>query len=114
MGGVLVMGHRGTGKSTAIRALVNVLPKIKAVKNCMFNCFPSKEIGVCSRCKKGEKLVSEYRSVPVVNLPLGATEDRIIGSLGIQKALRSGDKQLEPGCLQALTEDFYMLMKLIY
>ena len=84
MGGVLVMGHRGTGKSTAIRALVNVLPKIKAVKNCMFNCFPSKEIGVCSRCKKGEKLVSEYRSVPVVNLPLGATEDRIIGSLDIQ------------------------------
>ena len=52
--------------------------------------------------------------MPVVNLPLGATEDRIIGSLDIQKALRSGDKQLEPVYLQALIEDFYMLMKLIY
>ena len=108
MGGVLVMGHRGTGKSTAIRALVNVLPKIKAVKNCMFNCFPSKEVVACSRCKNAKKLVSEYRSVPVVNLPLGATEDRIIGSLDIQKALRSGDKQLEPACLQALIEFLYV------
>ena len=106
MGGVLVMGHRGTGKSTAIRALVNVLPKIKAVKNCMFNCFPSKEVVACSRCKNAEKLVSEYRSVPVVNLPLGATEDRIIGSLDIQKALRSGDKQLEPGLLASANRGF--------
>ena len=51
--------------------------------------------------------------MPVVNLPLGATEDRIIGSLDIQKALRSGDKQLEPGLLASANEDFYMLMKLI-
>ena len=106
MGGVLVMGHRGTGKSTAIRALVNVLPKIKAVKNCMFNCFPSKEVVGCDRCKNAEKLVSEYRSVPVVNLPLGATEDRIIGSLDIQKALRSGDKQLAPGLLASANRGF--------
>ena len=79
----------------------------------MFNCFPSKEIGACSRCKNAEKLVSEYRSVPVVNLPLGATEDRIIGSLDIQKALRSGDKQLEPGLLASANRGFYMLTKLI-
>ena len=72
----------------------------------MFNCFPSKEIGACSRCKNAEKLVSEYRSVPVVNLPLGATEDRIIGSLDIQKALRSGDKQLEPGLLASANRGF--------
>ena len=99
-------GNEPSNRSTAIGALTNVLPKIKAVKNCVFNCLPSEEIGVCSRCKNAEKLVGEYRTVPVINLPLGATEDRIIGSLDIQKALRSGDVSSRV-CTSA-NRDFYI------
>ena len=106
MGGVLVMGHRGTGKSTAIRALANVLPKIKTVKGCSFNCYPQTELVKCPDCISKAKLVSTYKSVPVVNLPLGATEDRIIGSLDIQKALRVGEKELEPGLLASANRGF--------
>ena len=106
MGGVLIMGHRGTGKSTAIRALTHVLPKIRVSKNCVFNCSPENKEELCSSCVKKNKLVSEYRQVPVVDLPLGATEDRIVGSLNIQKALSEGEKELEPGLLASAHRGF--------
>ncbi len=99
VGGVLVMGDRGTGKSTAIRALAALLPKMPVVAGCAYNCDPDKSRpGLCGLCdNKSAKTGST--SLPVVDLPLGATEDRVIGSLDIEKALHSGEKAFEPGLL---------------
>ena len=84
IGGVLIRGEKGTGKSTAVRALTEILPKISVVKGCPFNCSPSNDASLCPNCasalKKGEKLPIEKRKMKVVDLPLGVTEDRLIGS----------------------------------
>src|ERR671914_541231 len=78
IGGVLIMGHRGTGKSTAVRALAELLPPITCARGCDFNCDPSDERSLCDECSArldaGEKLKGERQRVPVVELPLGATE----------------------------------------
>src|SRR3712207_4224193 len=80
VGGVLITGHRGTGKSTAVRALADLLPPLSAVRGCAFNCDPEAAAELCGDClarlDEGGKLPRERRSVPVVELPLGATEDR--------------------------------------
>lgn len=103
IGGVLVFGDRGTGKSTAIRGLAALLPKMRAV-DCTYNCDP--EAGddyLCQECRtrKAEKgsLKSRQVPVPVVDLPLGATEDRVIGALDLERALTKGEKAFEPGLL---------------
>ena len=101
VGGVLVMGDRGTGKSTAIRALAALLPKIDTVAGCPYNCDPSvPKAGLCEPCK-GAKNPDTVTSIPipVVDLPLGATEDRVVGALDIERALHAGEKAFEPGLL---------------
>ncbi len=104
VGGVLVFGDRGTGKSTAIRALAALLPKIAAVRDCFYNCDPDAAADeLCDACRQtvadGGQLKSQRRPVPVVDLPLGATEDRVIGALDLEKALHHGEKAFEPGLL---------------
>jgi len=102
IGGVLVFGDRGTGKSTMVRSLAALLPQMKAVEACMYHCDPSSS-NLCSNClaliQVGKKLKVKTMSAPVVDLPLGATEDRIVGSLDIEKALSQGVKSFEPGLL---------------
>ncbi|MGQ4873495.1 MAG: ATP-binding protein [Promethearchaeia archaeon] len=103
IGGVLLTGHQGTGKSTAVRSLVEVMPKIEVVKGCQFSCDPNSDFDdLCDLCKekkeKGE-LETEFREMRLVNLPLGVTEDMVCGSLSIDKVLTEGIKALQPGLL---------------
>jgi len=75
IGGVLIMGHRGTGKSTAVRALGDLLPQIVAVTGCPYNCDPEDKRNLCDECRRSADFTSVQMPVPVVELPLGATED---------------------------------------
>jgi Mg-chelatase subunit ChlI/Mg-chelatase subunit ChlD len=103
IGGLLIRGPKGSGKSTIVRALADVLPKIKVVKDCPFNCSPYNPSNMCPKCgekyKKGEKMSMEEREMVVVDLPLGCTEDRVVGSLDVEKAIKHGIEALEPGIL---------------
>jgi magnesium chelatase subunit I len=102
VGGVLVFGDRGTGKSTAIRALAALMPKMEVVAGCPYNCAPdAAKPGLCAQCRPGEAHNPGVRRepMPVVDLPLGATEDRVIGALDLERALRDGEKAFEPGLL---------------
>jgi magnesium chelatase subunit D len=105
--GVLVRGEKGTGKSTAVRALAELLPDIEIVR-CPFNCSPNNTSLQCNTCNakymRGEKLPTLKRKIRVVELPLGATEDRVVGTLDIEKALREGIKALEPGILAEVNQ----------
>lgn len=102
VGGVLAFGDRGSGKSTAVRALAALLPKMKVVAGCRYNCDPDKPAEFCDECRaraaKGA-LKSVQVPVPVVDLPLGATEDRVVGALDLERALARGEKAFEPGLL---------------
>lgn len=103
VGGVLILGHRGTAKSTAVRALGELLPPIAVVDGCRYGCDPSGNGERCDDCRArteaGGKLRARKVGVPVVDLPLGATEDRVAGTLDIERALRSGEKAFEAGLL---------------
>jgi magnesium chelatase subunit I len=102
VGGVLVLGDRGTGKSTAVRALAALLPRMKATVGCRYACDPAAAPGACDRCdtlKSGKRVKSHLVPVPVVDLPLGATEDRVVGALDLERALTAGEKVFEPGLL---------------
>jgi magnesium chelatase subunit I len=100
IGGVLVFGDRGTGKSTAVRALADLLPPIRAVAGCAYNCDPAAPAPACPHCSGGGgRLKAETRPTPVVDLPLGATEDRVVGALDLERALTRGEKAFEPGLL---------------
>jgi len=105
IGGVLIRGERGTGKSTAVRALAKLLPQLRIVRSCPFNCDPDNIETLCSLCKekleKEEKLEVDEREMHVVEIPLGVTEDRVVGSLDIECAIREGVRALEPGLLAA-------------
>jgi magnesium chelatase subunit D len=98
IGGVLIKGDKGTGKTTAVRALADLLPPLKVVKGCPFNCDPDDHDSLCDSCKS-EDFEVETKSMRVVELPLGSTEDRVVGSINIEKALKEGLKALEPGIL---------------
>jgi len=109
IGGVLMMGHRGTGKSTAVRALADLLPGRWVVRECLYNCDPGDTRELCPECthlltEKG-KLARQRAAVPVVDLPLGATEDRVCGSIDIERALQ-GVKAFEPGLLARANRGF--------
>ncbi len=105
IGGVLIRGERGTAKSTAARALAALLPSVKTVENCRFGCDPEKPATWCTECRdraaKGEKLESVTRLTPFINLPVSATEDRVVGTLDIEKAIQKGVRAFEPGVLAA-------------
>ena len=109
IGGVLVFGDRGTGKSTAVRALAALLPKMKMVVGCPYNCAPEKPAGLCASCGEGKaksEPKSALRAAPVVDLPLGATEDRVVGALDLERALSHGEKRFEPGLLANANRGF--------
>ena len=109
VGGVLIRGEKGTGKSTAVRALAELLPEIKVVQGCPFNCDPEDISEMCPYCREKvlessqnrelKALKTENRPTRVVDLPLGSTEDRVLGSLDIETAIKEGKKSLEPGIL---------------
>ncbi|RJS71903.1 MAG: putative cobaltochelatase [Candidatus Syntrophoarchaeum sp. WYZ-LMO15] len=103
IGGVLIKGEKGTAKSTAVRALAHLLPEIEVVKDCPFGCNPKNKHEMCSSCKSkienGEKVEVTRRPMKVVDLPINATEDRVVGTLDIEHAIKKGEKRFEPGIL---------------
>ena len=103
IGGVMIMGDRGTGKSTTIRAIADLLPKIKIVKDDPFNSHPTDlelmSTDVLNQYRDFDNLETDELKTPMVDLPLGATEDRVCGTIDIEKALTEGVKALEPGLL---------------
>lgn len=105
IGGVLIRGERGTAKSTAARALAALLPEIEVVADCPFGCDPSQPNTLCDYCRArveaGETLPVAYRRTRVVDLPVSATEDRVVGTLDIEQAIKRGEKKFEPGVLAA-------------
>jgi magnesium chelatase subunit D len=103
IGGVLIMGHRGTGKSTAVRALADLLPQISVVEGCPYNCDPG---DACDQCRESKKVARKSVAVPVVELPLGATEDRVCGTIDIERALSAGRKAFDPGLLARANRGF--------
>ena len=106
IGGVLALGDRGTGKSTAVRALARSLPTIRTVAGCPFHCDPDEAAQQCSLCRGRATFDVEERVVPVVDLPLGAGEDRVTGGLDIEAALARGEKRFEPGLLGRANRGF--------
>ena len=110
IGGILIMGHRGTGKSTAVRALADLLPAISVVSGCAYRCDPKDEQSLCTECKgktaSGARRKPEPATVSVVDLPLGATEDRVCGTIDIERALTDGVKSFEPGLLARANRGF--------
>lgn len=105
IGGVLIRGERGTAKSTAARALAELLPDIEVVADCLYACDPRDEHGLCDSCLgrmgSGEALPTALRRTRMVELPVSATEDRVVGTLDIEHALKTGEKRFEPGVLAA-------------
>jgi len=105
IGGVLIRGERGTAKSTAARALAALLPSVKVVGGCRFGCDPENPVTWCTECRErasqGEELPSVLIPTPFVNLPVSATEDRVVGTLDIEKAIQKGERHFEPGVLAA-------------
>jgi magnesium chelatase subunit I len=102
LSGVLIFGDRGTGKSTAVRALAALLPDMAAVAGCAYACDPADSMNLCENCRERQlkgNLPVLRATVPVVDLPLGATEDRVIGALNLERALADGTKVFEPGLL---------------
>jgi len=109
VGGVLVLGDRGTGKSTAVRALAALLPRMRVVAGCRYACDPNAPAACVEGCGLG-RTQRDRRGVqvpvPVVDLPLGATEDRVVGALDLERALAHGEKVFEPGLLARANRGF--------
>jgi magnesium chelatase subunit D len=105
IGGVLIRGERGTAKSTAARGLAALLPKVRVVHGCRFGCDPDQPSSWCTECREraasGEPLPVEEKPIPFVNLPVSATEDRVVGTLDIEQAIQKGERHFEPGVLAA-------------
>jgi magnesium chelatase subunit I len=99
LSGVLIFGDRGTGKSTAVRALAALLPDMAAVAGCAYACDPADSAAFCDSCRAATTHQTCNVPVPVVDLPLGATEDRVVGALNLERALADGAKIFEPGLL---------------
>ena len=109
IGGVLVFGDRGTGKSTAVRALAALLPLMSAVAECRYSCDPAAADVFCTECTEKRRhgpLKTHKVRVPVVDMPLGVTEDRVIGALDLERALSAGVKAFEPGLLARANRGF--------
>jgi Mg-chelatase subunit ChlI len=105
IGGVLIRGERGTAKSTAARALAALLPHVAVVGDCRFGCNPDRPTTWCTECRertaRGDTLPVELRPTPFINLPVSATEDRVVGTLDIEQAIQKGERHFEPGVLAA-------------
>ncbi len=105
IGGVLIRGERGTAKSTAARALAALLPEIKVVSDCSFGCDPDQPATWCTECRErseaGKELPRAHRRTNFVDLPVSATEDRVVGTLDIERAIQKGERRFDPGVLAA-------------
>jgi magnesium chelatase subunit I len=105
IGGVLISGEKGTAKSTAVRALAALLPEIAVVADCAYSCDPDRPDELCTTCRdrrvRGEPLPATRRQVRMVELPVGATEDRMLGTIDVEAALQDGTYRFEPGLLAA-------------
>jgi len=102
IGGVLVRGKKGTAKSTAVRSLASLLPEVTVVQGCPYNCSPHERQRLCSRCEPpNDSAQTVVRQIPIVDLPVGATEDRLVGSLDIEEAIKTGNRVFEPGLIAA-------------
>lgn len=103
LGGVLIRGEKGTAKSTAVRALAALLPEIEVVEDCPYSCDPHDYSSMCSTCRQrvdsGEVLPRATRRMRVVDLPVSVTEDRVVGTLNLEEAIKKGEKRFEPGLL---------------
>jgi len=103
IGGVLIRGERGTAKSTAARALAALLPHVHVVSDCRFGCDPDRPTTWCTECRERvaaeESLPIVLQPTPFINLPVSATEDRVVGTLDIEKAIQKGERHFEPGVL---------------
>jgi magnesium chelatase subunit D len=101
IGGILIKGDKGTGKSSAVRALADLLPKIKVVEGCPFNCHPENLKLMCKSCQerfeKEGQLSWIEKKMEIIDMPLSATEDMVVGTIDIKRALKEGIKALEPG-----------------
>jgi magnesium chelatase subunit I len=106
LGGVLALGDRGTGKTTAVRGLAALLPKIEAARDCRYQCSGTDEGVQCRECAEKTEIKTHKIAVPVVDLPLGVTEDRVLGALDIEQALVNGEKRFEPGLLADANRGF--------
>jgi magnesium chelatase subunit I len=106
IGGVMIMGHRGTGKSTSVRALASLMPPLTVVAECPFHCAPDATAGLCEQCTLDVEARAVEIDVPVVELPLGATEDRVTGTIDIEYALVHGGRRFEPGLLARANRGF--------
>jgi len=105
IGGVLIRGERGTAKSTAARALAALLPEIETVADCPYGCDPEEPAAWCTDCQEraetGEELPRAHRRTCFVDLPVSATEDRVVGTLDIERAIQKGERHFDPGVLAA-------------
>ena len=105
IGGVLIRGERGTCKTVAVRGLSDILPSIKVVSDCRFHCNPEDPTEMCPDCQSryfsggGEPLKSVKRKMKVADLPLGSTEDRVLGTIDLENAIKKGERTLDPGIL---------------
>lgn len=103
LGGVLIRGEKGTAKSTAVRALAELLPLRRQVKGCRFGCDPEDRAHLCDECRarleRGDVLEAEEQPMRVIDLPVSATEDRVVGTLDIEHAIKTGEKKFETGIL---------------
>jgi Mg-chelatase subunit ChlI len=103
LGGVLIKGEKGTAKSTAVRALADLLPAMETVKECQFRCDPQDSPHMCEGCMEktqaAQTLITKAVKMKVVELPVSATEDRVVGTLDIEHAIKYGEKRFEPGLL---------------
>jgi Mg-chelatase subunit ChlI len=105
IGGVLIRGERGTAKSTAARALAALLPEIEVVADCRFGCDPKRPDDFCDECRERHATLDELpigtRQIKIIDLPVSATEDRVVGTLDISKAIKKGERHFDPGILAA-------------
>lgn len=103
LGGVLIRGEKGTAKSTAVRAIAELLPERIQVDGCIFRCDPKDRSNMCEKCldkfNKQEALKEISEKMKVIDLPVSATEDRVVGTLDIEYAIKNGEKRFEPGIL---------------
>lgn len=107
IGGLLVMGEKGTAKSTAVRALAELLPELTVVRDCRFHCEPEGDLCTACRERRSEDvLIPGTKRMRVVELPLGITEDRLVGTLDIEHAIKQGEKRFEPGILADANRNF--------
>jgi len=103
IGGALLTGPKGTGKSSLVRAVEDIFPAIDVVEDCVFKCNPFDPTSMCDDCRSrfvaNKVLPKTQKKVHIITLPLSATEDRVVGSLDVEIALRKGIKVLQPGIL---------------